>query len=238
MRARKSASVANEKGGTSAKVRIGRDAVPAQVFYGGGLLLFAALAALAHLYAHFAWDVAIARFIQSFDQPWILALMRAVSIFGDGWVPYVLTALTALALLFFGLKREAGALLLCVGGGALLNDLLKLLVARPRPAADLIKVFGTLDSKSFPSGHVMFYVSYFGFLLFLGYAFLPRNALARRLALLGAALLIMLIGPSRIYLGAHWPSDVLGAYLIGGLWLGFTLNLHRRHKEAAAKLLA
>ncbi|MER3428431.1 MAG: hypothetical protein C4334_10075 [Pyrinomonas sp.] len=205
----------------------------AQVLYGAAFVLFATLALLAHLYAHFAWDVAATRLIQSFDQPWLLAVMRAVSVAGDGWIPYALTGTTAAVLAAMKLKREAAHLVLSAAGGAILNNAIKLLIARPRPDANLVKVFGSLDSKSFPSGHVMFYVAYFGFLFFVAYALLPRATSVRLLALALAALPVLLIGLSRVYLGLHWPSDVLGAYLISGLWLPLVLHSYRRFKEDA-----
>ena len=205
----------------------------AQLLYAATLVLFATLALLAHLYAYFGWDVAVARLVQSVDQPWLLAAMRAVSVVGDGWLPYALTAATTIALAALKLKREAAHLVLSAGGGALLNNAIKLLIARPRPGADLVKVYGALDSKSFPSGHVMFYVTYFGFLLFVAYALLPRGTLARRLALTLMAFPVLLVGLSRVYLGLHWPSDVLGAYLVSGLWLAVVLHSYRRSKESA-----
>lgn len=205
----------------------------AQLLYAAALALFAMLALLAHLYAYFGWDVAVARLVQSVDQPWLLAAMRAVSVVGDGWLPYALTAATTIALAALKLKREAAHLVLSAGGGALLNNAIKLLIARPRPGAYLVKVYGALDSKSFPSGHVMFYVTYFGFLLFVAYALLPRGTLARRLALTLMAFPVLLVGLSRVYLGLHWPSDVLGAYLVSGLWLAVVLHSYRRSKESA-----
>lgn len=205
----------------------------AQLLYAATLVLFATLALLAHLYAYFGWDVAVVRMVQSFDQPWLLAAMRAVSVVGNGWLPYALTAATTIALAALKLKREAAHLVLSAGGGALLNNAIKLLIARPRPGADLVKVYGALDSKSFPSGHVMFYVTYFGFLLFVAYALLPRGTLARRLALTLMAFPVLLVGLSRVYLGLHWPSDVLGAYLVSGLWLAVVLHSYRRSKESA-----
>lgn len=205
----------------------------AQLLYAATLVLFATLALLAHLYAYFGWDVAVVRMVQSVDQPWLLAAMRAVSVVGDGWLPYALTAATTIALAALKLKREAAHLVLSAGGGALLNNAIKLLIARPRPGAYLVKVYGALDSKSFPSGHVMFYVTYFGFLLFVAYALLPRGTLARRLALTLMAFPVLLVGLSRVYLGLHWPSDVLGAYLVSGLWLAVVLHSYRRSKESA-----
>jgi undecaprenyl-diphosphatase len=85
-------------------------------------------------------------------------------------------------------------------------------------------------TRSFPSGHVTFYVSYFGFLFFTAYALLPRGSLLRRLALTLTALPVLLIGVSRVYLGEHWPSDTIGAYLWSGVWLAFVLWMYGRWK--------
>jgi undecaprenyl-diphosphatase len=159
--------------------------------------------------------------------------MDWVSVFGNGATPHVLATLTGL--LFFARRRrsECFALALSAGGGAIINRVFKVLIARPRPTAELVGFAYRSDELSFPSGHVVFYVCYFGFLFFAAYALLPRGTRRRRAALALAALPVLLIGLSRVYLRAHWPSDVLGAYLLSGLWLAFSLELYRRWKRRA-----
>ncbi|HYY42143.1 MAG TPA: phosphatase PAP2 family protein, partial [Pyrinomonadaceae bacterium] len=192
---------------------------------------FAALAILAHLYAYFGWDVATAHALQHAPVPGLFTFMRAVSIFGNSWHPFALTTATALVLLVRARRTEAAGLVLSAGGGSLVNTIVKLIVARPRPAATLVSVYRPLLTKSFPSGHVTFYVCYFGFLFFAAYAVLPPRTWARRLALAATALPVATVGLSRVYLGAHWPSDTLGAYLLSGLWLACAVHLYRKWKE-------
>ncbi|MDX6695804.1 MAG: hypothetical protein QOF02_3407 [Blastocatellia bacterium] len=205
----------------------------AETAYVTGILIFGALALLARFRAYFDWDLRIERAVQSLRVPGLFDLMRAVSIFGNRWIPWALTVITVALFLLFQKRSEAAGLLMSAGGGALVNSLLKMLIGRPRPTAELVMVYRSLGTDSFPSGHVTFYVCYFGFLFFAAFALLPRGSNARRLALFLLALPVALVGPSRVYLGAHWPSDTLGAYLFSGLWLGLSLHLYRHWKQRA-----
>ena len=197
------------------------------------LVAFGILAVCANVYAYFSWDLFVTHFIQSLDAPFMFALMRLVSLPGNGVTPFVTAASIIIAFLLFNRRSEAAGLLLSVGGSGLLNSLLKNLIQRPRPTNSLVTVSTTLGTQSFPSGHVTFYVCFFGFLFFVAFALLPPRTLRRPLALALAALPVFLIGFSRIYLGAHWASDTLGAYLFGGVWLAFSLEMYRRWKERA-----
>ena len=190
------------------------------------LLLFAALAFYAHADAYFAWDLFAERDLQTVSVPGFAALMRFVSVFGNGPVPIALITATILFFLWRNRRTEAAGL----GFSSLLNVLLKTLIARPRPTSALVQVFRPLDTQSFPSGHVVFYVCFFGFLFFAAFAVLPKGSTARRLALPLLALPVLLVGLSRVYLGAHWPSDTIGAYLIGGLWLALSLHFYQGWK--------
>ena len=220
--------------GKAKRRRESRKLLRAEVVYAAGLAVFAVLAMLAHAYAYFAWDLRAARAVQSFDAGWWAQFMSWASVFGNGATPHLIATVTAL--LFFALRRrsEAFGLALSAGGGAIINRLLKVLIARPRPTADLVGFAYRSDELSFPSGHVMFYVCYFGFLFFTAYALLPRGSNVRRAALVLSALPVLLIGLSRVYLRAHWPSDTLGAYVLGGLWLGFSLHMYGRWKRRAS----
>ncbi|MGH9942225.1 MAG: phosphatase PAP2 family protein [Pyrinomonadaceae bacterium] len=203
----------------------------AETRYLTALSAFGVLAVLARLNTYFWWDVTAARWLQNLSVPGLLEFMRLASVAGNNWKPWALTCATALAFLVFRHRSEAAALAFSAGGGALVNNLLKLAIARPRPTAELVEIFRAARGLSFPSGHVTFYVCYFGFLFFVAYAILPKGSLARRAALTLSALPVVVIGFSRVYLGAHWPSDTLGAYLSSGLWLGLSLHLYRRWKE-------
>ena len=205
----------------------------AEVFYSMSLAVFAVLAGLAYFNSYFGWDLIVAKGLQNLNAPGVFTFMRGVSLFGDRWIPWMLAGVTIILFLLFGKRSEAAALLLSAGGGQLLNTLLKRLIARPRPSSDLVSVFRALRTESFPSGHVTFYVCFFGFLFFVSYALLPRGSMLRRAALTLTALPVLLVGLSRVYLGAHWPSDTLGAYLSSGLWLSFALHMYRKWKERA-----
>jgi len=203
----------------------------AQVRYTVVLIAFAVLAFYARAYAFFAWDKAVAVRLQSLRLPGLEGFMYAVSYIGYGIIPYALAGVTVLAFLAVRQRSEAFGLLLSTAGSGILNRAVKMLIARPRPTAPDVNVIRLHESQSFPSGHVTFYVCYFGFLFFVAYALLPARTLARRVALTLTASMVALVGLSRVYLGAHWPSDTIGAYFLGGLWLAFSLYMYQRWKE-------
>jgi membrane-associated phospholipid phosphatase len=204
----------------------------AETIYVVALAAFAILAIFAHLDPYFRWDLEVSEHFNwtTFTPPGLFPLMRFISVFGNSWTPYAITAATATAFLLFRRRTEAFALILSAAGSGLINSLLKAVVARPRPQHTDIQSYRQMLTQSFPSGHVTFYVCYFGFLFFVAYALLPRGSMLRRTALTLAALPVLLVGFSRVYLGAHWPSDTLGSYLWSGVWLAFSLWMYRRWK--------
>ncbi|HVF91506.1 MAG TPA: phosphatase PAP2 family protein [Blastocatellia bacterium] len=201
----------------------------AEAVMGASLLLYIVLAVLAYRFAYFEWDLSIALGIQRMDFPGFQALMVWLSALGSGWVPIALVAGTGFALAAAGFKTEGVICVAGVASGGLLNMLLKMLSARPRPSESLVHIFASVKQASFPSGHVVFFIEYFGILFFFAYVLLKRGPL-RQLALITTGAMISLIGVSRIYLGAHWPSDVVGAYLAGGIWLMLMIEAYRRMK--------
>jgi undecaprenyl-diphosphatase len=116
--------------------------------------------------------------------------------------------------------------LFAAGGVTILGAAIKLFVQRARPTSDLVNVFSPLNDYSFPSGHVLVFTAFLGFLCFLFFTLTPHSW-QRILGIVVMIGLIVLVGISRIYLGQHWPSDVLGAYLFGSLWLTLTIYVYR-----------
>jgi undecaprenyl-diphosphatase len=144
----------------------------------------------------------------------------------------VLTIVTLASIAYLMMSRKSHAALLVVaaiGGGMLLSSALKMGFERPRP--DLVPHAARIYTASFPSGHAMLSaVTY----LTLG-ALLARVQPSRRLKafLLGLAVtLTVLVGASRVYLGVHWPSDVLAGWCVGAAWASLcwfiALQLQRR----------
>ncbi len=201
----------------------------AEMIFVVALCLYAVLATLAHTYAYFEWDVRINHAIRSIQIPGFDPLMVGLSWLGSGLVPTMLVVGCGMALYAARFRLEGILCMIGVTLGAVMNSLMKLVIARPRPTPDLIDVMRHYDHNSFPSGHVEFFVTFFGFLFFLAFVLLKRSPL-RRVALTVLTLLIGLIGVSRVYMGAHWPSDTVGAYLSGGVWLMLMIEVYRRLK--------
>ena len=174
----------------------------------------------------FPVDLQITKAIQAINLPFFQGFMVAISWLGFSPQSEIITALIILLILGFGLQWEAlmatVAALFSIG----LNVLVKDLIQRPRPAATLVHVFATLHDFSFPSGHVMFYTGFFGFIVFLAFTLL-KPSFKRTFLVVFFGLLVLLIGISRVYVGEHWASDALGAYLLGALALAAVIQLYR-----------
>jgi undecaprenyl-diphosphatase len=159
-------------------------------------------------------DTATTAFLHGLANPTLDALMNAATFVGSS---PVLTAVVALAVILLVVRRrraEAAFLVIALVGTLVLNDMLKALVQRPRPGFDWAEVW---PETSFPSGHSMN-----SFVVYLGIALIIWRLERRQVgivALVLAIVLIVSVGISRIYLGAHWLSDVVGGYLAGALWL-------------------
>ncbi len=196
------------------------------------LALFGGLAFLVHVNPLLPVDVVITREFQENQSPWLSTFMVAVSYLGNTlWAFIVLIALTALALWLFRLRLEALVLIFINLTNALLNVLVKVLIARPRPSQPLVDVLQHATGASFPSGHVMSYVAFWGTLFTFSLILFRGKHWWRTTLLIISGLFVVLVGFSRIYLGDHWASDVLGAYLLSGLWVWVCLWVYTRLKE-------
>ena len=122
------------------------------------------------------------------------------------------------------------AIMIPIGGlFTLVNTPLKLAVSRPRPSADLVHILSREQDNGFPSGHAFFAIVILGLLAYFAFINL-KNRTLRMVVLAGLIALILLIGTSRVYLGVHWPSDVIGGYLIGGVLLTALIWFHQTYK--------
>ena len=174
---------------------------------------------------YFPIDLTITNTLQTLNSPFFSQLMILVSWFGYLPQSAIFSLIIIVPLYFLGFRWEA---LASIGIAVLeetLNTLIKFIIHRPRPAADLVNIITPLSSYSFPSGHVMYYVAFFGFIWFLIYTML-KSSWIRTAFLLFFGTLILLVGISRIYLGEHWSSDVMGAYLLGTLVLIVGIQLY------------
>ena len=177
------------------------------------LLIALALSVSASVMSRLPGDLHIVRWTQSLSTPWLDNVMEMMSFLGQDHIVVGSILILAVGLALARRWQEGLAFL-----SALLLDgmllMIKVLIDRPRPPEELVSVIDSASGFSFPSGHVYHAVLFWGLLLALVVIRLSRPWLRRGMALLLVAL-IFLIAVSRVYLGAHWPSDVLGSVTLG-----------------------
>jgi membrane-associated phospholipid phosphatase len=196
---------------------------------------FIALSILVGLFPNSGIDVKFSREIQEHQNPFVDELMYLIST--PGYMPESVIMVLTTALLFFLFKYKKAALfILLTGLSGLLSTIVKALVNRPRPSEDLVRIVLKTTQQSFPSGHVLFYVIFFGFLVLLMFQLEHIAKIIRVLVITISLLLIFTIPISRIYLGAHWFTDVLGGFLLGlpFLYLLSWLYLRKRADKEEA----
>jgi undecaprenyl-diphosphatase len=170
----------------------------------------------------YAFDEQLLRALREPNDPmdpigpaWLEIVMRDITSLGSFTVLTILTLVTIGYLLIEGKRAAATFVAAATGGGIVLSESLKALFARPRP--DLVAHLVEVNSMSFPSGHAML----------SAVTFLTLGALLTRIEARGrvkvylisvAILLTLLVGASRVYLGVHWPTDVLAGWSIGAAW--------------------
>jgi membrane-associated phospholipid phosphatase len=196
-------------------------------------VLFVSLCSLVRSEGMLHWDSGVTRGIQRSRSSAFDAGATALTLLGNGPSLVVIVATAAIAQAQAGRKRAAllSALTLL---GFPLNLWLKMWIGRSRPHNSIVDVILPAPGLSFPSGHAMISTMVFGTLAMLAWV-LVKQPKQRVLGTAVLASLPLLIGLSRVYLGAHWLSDVVGGWAFG---LGFVLVLARVYKSISAPELA
>ena len=177
----------------------------------------------------FPGDMVITKILQKRKNPLVRKFMLGISEIGFPKLSIPLSI--SFAAIFWALRfRLEAFFILLTSSSHLLNALVKRLIKRPRPTNELVTVARVINEPSFPSGHVMHYINFFGLLSYL-LATNWRSGRLRNILIAICIALIAFVGPSRVYLGAHWPSDVMAGYLYGGLWFGGIMALYLRVKS-------
>lgn len=162
------------------------------------------------------FDQNITAFITIYSGPRATELMKLLTEMGSATVMIGLALLIVAGLVYYkNLYWDAGMLTIALGGAFFMNYLLKLAFHRPRP--DIISLVQA-SGYSFPSGHAMASLAFYGMLAFLLWSYFKTSKMVY-MGIVVIVLLVLGIGISRIYLGVHYPSDVLAGYAAAGVWL-------------------
>ncbi len=175
------------------------------------------------------FDLPVAHYVQSL--PWgpltfVFSLINSLA----GYEQLLLAiALVGIVLVF---NRRDGALMVLASIASLMDNVLKTVVARERPTADLVHIVMPAGGYSYPSGHAVFFTWISFMLAFIAAPHLSRTW--RRVPWLLAGFVIALVCTARVWAGDHWPSDVVGGFLLGlgwsaaVIWTADRIRLRRR----------
>ncbi len=178
------------------------------------------------------FDESIRNYVHGFAAPPLTVLMKFFSFIGSPLFLVILGAVVITAFFYLKRKRAVVLFLITMLGEIILNPALKIYFGRARP--DAFFDYPLPSSLSFPSGHAFGSVCFYGILAWLVADRVP-NKRAKIVIGISAFVLIFLIGLSRIYLGVHYPGDVLAGYAAGLFWIGVVAltDFHLRKQNAA-----
>ena len=174
------------------------------------------------------FDTTVIHFVQGMEIPWLTTIMKLFTWIGSLYTVAPISVIAFLLLYFVVHKRQQAFLLVTVmAGTVLLNNLLKIYFRRERP--EIYRIIN-VNGFSFPSGHAMMALSLYVIIAFIAWHYV-RTTSRRVLLLLFATFMIIAIGTSRIYLGVHYPSDVVGGIAASALWLTIVISVYSWHQN-------
>lgn len=178
------------------------------------------------------FDEKVIFLVQGWESPLLTGIMKFFTYIGSTWSLIILSVMI-LFFLYKVLKHRLELILFSavMVGSPLLNLMVKLFFQRARP--DLHRLI-EIGGYSFPSGHAMNAFSLYGILTFLLWRHTTAKW-ARILLILFSMMMILSIGISRIYLGVHYPSDIIAGYLAGGFWIAISIWFFQRYQERRKK---
>ena len=192
------------------------------------LIGFSSIAILVNGQKLIQFDQGLIASIQGFESPTLTLVMKFFTFIGSFSSVFVISLLAAL-FLYYVLKHRMELILFgsVIIGTPIINQILKHFFHRARPDLHrLIEVGG----YSFPSGHAMNAFAVYGIIAFLLWRHIPSR-LGRTFLILISSGFIFMIGTSRIYLGVHYPSDIIGGYFASGFWLSVAIWFFQKYKE-------
>ncbi|MGE7904966.1 phosphatase PAP2 family protein [Peribacillus sp. NPDC094092] len=174
------------------------------------------------------FDEDVISLVQGIESPLLTDIMKFFTYIGSTG-SIIILSLVILFFLYRVLKHRLELILFTavMVGSPLLNLMVKLFFQRARP--DLHRLI-EIGGYSFPSGHAMNAFSLYGILTFLLWRHI-RAGWARSLLILFSMMMILSIGISRIYLGVHYPSDIIAGYLAGGCWIAISIWFFQRYQD-------
>ena len=162
------------------------------------------------------FDTSIIGVVQGWEKPWLTTVMKGFTWVGSGFGVTPISMIGFIVLYYVIRRRQqAFFLIITVAGSIILNFVLKHYFIRERP-----EIHRIMDAKgySFPSGHAMMAMALYAIIVFFFWHHVKTTG-NRIVLVLFAAFMIIIIGTSRIYLGVHYPSDIIGGYAASGLWV-------------------
>ncbi len=192
------------------------------------LIAFSSLAILVNGQKLVQFDQVLISAVQGWESPALTLIMKFFTFIGSFPSVFVISLCTIL-FLYFVLKHRMELILFATVmiGTPIINQVLKHFFHRTRP--DLHRLIEA-SGYSFPSGHAMNAFAVYGIIAFLLWRHIPSH-LGRTILILISSVFIFMIGTSRIYLGVHYPSDIIGGYLASGFWLSIAIWFFQRYKE-------
>jgi membrane-associated phospholipid phosphatase len=178
-------------------------------------------------------DLNIINFISHFRTPSLNHFMLFITYLAQGQNIAIAVIFSLIILILLHKWSYISSLLISVLGGEIFVWIIKNIIDRPRPP--LTNALITETSYSFPSGHTFIAIAFYGLITFFLFDSLKKKSL-KVISLTLGIILVILIGTSRIYLGAHWPSDVLASYFSGLAWLTVIITITYIKKKFYPKI--
>ena len=194
------------------------------------ILLFLLLTFFVMNFSNHSWDISVSHEIQEDQNILLDTFMKAFSWLGTVYVAGTVILAFTVIFLIFKYVREGLFILSCILSGAV-SYVLKMIIDRPRPTMDFVRIVEETHYQSFPSGHVLFYTVFFGSLTIIALSS-KLLKISLKIFVVAVCLAMVVLGAvSRIYLGAHWFTDVLGGFIVGVLFLMVTGSIYLRSKN-------